>query len=115
MATIPTDVGALDVYAGDTFTQTFTLTSDSSPIDLDAAGWSDWSAQFRKTASSSTAVDFAVDVSQADVGKITISLTPAQTAALKDNGVFDLQATQGSVVRTWIQGSISWLRDITRG
>jgi len=112
---IPTDVGSLDVYAGDTFTQTFTLTSDSSPIDLVDAGWTGWSAQYRKTASAATAVDFTVDDSSAASGQITISLTPAQTAALKDNGVFDLQATQGGVVRTWLTGSISWLRDVTRG
>ena len=110
----PTNVGTLSVYAGDTFSQTFTFKEDGSAIDLVDAGWSSWTAQYRKNANSTTAVSFTVDASAAATGQITISLSAAQTATL-DSGVFDLQATQGSVVRTWVTGGINWSKDVTRG
>ena len=110
----PTNVGTLSVYAGDTFSQTFTFKEDDEAIDLVEAGWSAWTAQYRKNANSTTAVSFTVDASVAVNGQITISLSAAQTANL-DSGVFDLQATQGSLVRTWLTGGISWFKDVTRG
>jgi hypothetical protein len=109
----PTNVGTLSVYAGDTFSQTFTFKEDGSAIDLVDAGWSAWTAQYRKNASSTTAVSFAVDTSAAASGQITISLSATQTANL-ESGVFDLQATQGSLVRTWIAGGLSVTKDVTR-
>lgn len=110
----PTNVGTLSVYAGDTFSQTFTFKEDDVAIDLVDAGWSSWTAQYRKNASSTTAVSFAVDASSAASGQITITLSAAQTASL-ESGVFDLQATQGSVVRTWVAGGLNVRKDVTRG
>lgn len=110
----PTNVGTLSVYAGDTFSQTFTFKEDGEAIDLVDAGWSAWTSQYRKNANSTTAVSFTVDASAAASGQITISLSAAQTANL-DSGVFDLQATQGSLVRTWIAGGLSVTKDVTRG
>lgn len=110
----PTNVGTLSVYAGDTFSQTFTFKEDDVAIDLVDAGWDSWTAQYRKNASSTTAVSFAVDTSSAASGQITITLSAAQTATL-ESGVFDLQATQGSVVRTWVAGGLNVRKDVTRG
>lgn len=110
----PTNVGTLSVYAGDTFSQTFTFKEDDVAIDLVDAGWGSWTAQYRKNASSTTAVSFAVDASSAASGQITITLSAAQTATL-ESGVFDLQATQGSVVRTWVAGGLNVRKDVTRG
>lgn len=110
----PTNVGTLSVYAGDTFSQTFTFKEDDVAIDLVDAGWGSWTAQYRKNASSTTAVSFAVDTSSAASGQITITLSAAQTATL-ESGVFDLQATQGSVVRTWVAGGLNVRKDVTRG
>jgi len=110
----PTNVGTLNVYAGDTFSQTFTFKEDEEAINLVTAGWTGWTAQYRKNASSTTAVSFAVNASSAATGQITISLTATQTGTL-ESGVFDLQATQGSVVRTWIAGGLNVRKDVTRG
>lgn len=110
----PTNVGTLDVYAGDTFSQTFTFKENDEAIDLDAAGWTSWTAQYRKNPSSTTAISFSVNTEDADTGQITIGLTAAQTAEL-ESGVFDLQATQGTAIRTWIRGGITVTKDITRG
>ena len=110
----PTNVGTLSVYAGDTFSQTFTFKEDDTAIDLPTQGWASWTAQYRRNESSTTAVSFSVDDSSADSGQITITLSAAQTATL-ESGVFDLQATQGSVVRTWVRGGLSVSEDVTRG
>ena len=110
----PTNVGTLSVYAGDTFSQTFTFKEDDEAINLVTAGWTSWTAQYRRNPDSTTAVSFAVDTTDAATGEITISLTATQTGTL-EAGVFDLQATQGSVVRTWVRGGLNVTRDVTRG
>jgi hypothetical protein len=114
MSRLPTNVGTLAVYAGDTFTQTFIFKDGANVYDFVDAGWSDWVAQYRVTRDSDAAIDFAVDDSEADEGKITISLTATQTDELNRAGVFDLQASENGVVRTWLQGQIAWTRDVTR-
>ena len=110
----PVNVGSLNVYAGDTFSQTFTFKEDDETIDLVADGWGTWLAQYRKSSVDATAVSFSVDTSAADEGQITITLSANQTAALGSNGVFDLQATQSGSVRTWVVGTIAWTKDVTR-
>jgi len=110
----PTNVGTLDVYAGDTFSQTFTFKEDDVAIDLPDEGWGSWTAQYRRNPDSTTAISFAVDTTDAATGQITISLTATQTGTLEP-GVFDLQATQGFVVRTWVRGGLNVTKDVTRG
>jgi hypothetical protein len=114
MASFPTDVGTLRVYAGDTFSQTFVFKEGTAVIDFDAEGWTDWAAEYRVTRNAATSITFAVDDSEADEGRITISLTPDQTNEITKAGVFDLQATQNGTVKTWLQGSIAWSKDVTR-
>jgi hypothetical protein len=68
--------------------------------------------------------DFAVDLSQADVGLIIISLTGAQTAALhgtpnpveRYTGVWDVQWTpdSGRSPVTLVQGAVESNLDVTR-
>jgi len=54
-----------------------------------------------------------VDVSQASTGRITLTGTAAQTADFR-SGTFDLQASKGATVKTWIRGTIEWTEDISR-
>lgn len=115
MTGYPSEVGKVTIYAGDTFTQTFNFLEEGAAIELASVGWSGWDAQYRKTASAANYVDFTVDDSDAENGAITISLTATQTAALPGDGVFDLKATQGGTVRTWLRGSIVWTENVTRG
>jgi hypothetical protein len=114
MASFPTDVGTLRVYAGDTFSQTFVFKEGETVIDLVDEGWTGWAAQYRVTRDAATAISFAVDDSEADEGRITIALSPSQTNQISKAGVFDLQASQNGTVKTWLQGSLAWTRDITR-
>jgi hypothetical protein len=115
MTGYPSHIGALVVYGGDTFTQTFNFLEDGAPIALTAKGWGSWKAQYRTSPSASLAVDFVVDDSQANSGAITISLSAEDTANIRSKGVFDLQASQSGTVRTWIRGELSWTQDVTRG
>jgi len=115
MALNPATISTINAYAGDTFSQTFRFTNDGSAIDLDTAGWTNWAAQYRASAFATTGLDFAVDASDASNGNITMVLSATQTEDLVGSGVFDLQAENGEVVRTWLKGSISWTKGVTRG
>jgi hypothetical protein len=114
MASSVPDVGVLSVYAGDTFTQTFEFFDDDEPVDFVADGWDDWVAQYRINPKATNFVAFTVDVSDADEGRITLSLSATQTRNLPGEGVFDLQATENNVIRTWLKGRIAVSQDVTR-
>mgnify|MGYP001061662339 CR=1 FL=1 len=115
MALNPANVAPISAYAGDALTQTFRLTRDGAAIDLDAANWTDWRAQYRTSVFSPEALDFTVDATLASEGKITVELPASQTEELQGSGVYDLQASQGEVVRTWLKGTIEWTKGVTRG
>lgn len=110
----PTTVPELMIYAGDTYTQQFIfLDSEGDPIDLNAAGWDDWEAQYRRYRDSHEHVSFTVDATAAVDGEITINLTAEQTLDLH-SGVWDLQASDGATVRTFVTSSVYVQRDVTR-
>lgn len=115
MALNPANVAPINAYTGDTLTQTFRLTNNGTPIDLVAAGWTNWEAQYRTSVFSPDALDFTIDDSLAADGKITVTLTASQTEDLIGSGVYDLQANQGESVRTWLKGTIQWTKGVTRG
>lgn len=102
-----------EVYAGDAWTQQFVLKEDeSTPMDL--SSWGEWSAQWRATADSETAITLTVNASGAADGELVVSATEAQTRAMASNGVFDIQAAD-PVVRTFIRAKTKWRQDVTRG
>lgn len=111
--TFPPFVPVLKVYAGDTFEQSFVFTSDGSPRNLVAEGWASWHAQVRRSPEDADHVDFVIDHTQANVGRITLKLSRSATAELTD-GVFDLQASDSGVTTTFLRGSVSVAKDITR-
>jgi len=113
--TFPNAAPELMIYAGDTFSQQFVfLDSEGEPIDLDDAGWDNWEAQYRETRYSTEHIAFTVDSSAADEGEITISLTAEETATIHERGVWDLQATNGSTVRTFVTSFVYVEKDVTR-
>jgi hypothetical protein len=85
----------------------------TTPINLVAEGWGNWTAQWRPNDSSSDHIDFEVDDSQASQGRIGIFLSAANSLLVK-NGVWDLQATRGEEVKTWIRGEVTHMKDVTR-
>jgi hypothetical protein len=109
----PPIVPILKIYAGDTFTQSFVFETDGVPRNLVAEGWGSWLAQIRVMPESTTSVPFVIDTTQASVGRITLSLTAATTATLVGD-VFDLQATRTGEVRTFLQGSLTVSKDVSR-
>lgn len=110
------DVPTVEIYSGDTVTwPTYTFKTDAGVVrDLVAEGWDDWHAQWRTTVDSGTAIELTLDVSDAANGIIGISATATESAAMGGNGVWDLQATQGDVVKTWVRGKTKWIKDVTR-
>ena len=75
--------------------------SDATGGVLDLTGYSA-AAQIRKTyGSSSTSAVFSTNLGTPSQGKVTMSLTDAQTSALESGRyVYDLNITSGAVVTT---------------
>ena len=99
------------MYSGDTFSQTYVLKSDGTAINLVTQGWTSWVAKWKPYVGS-TVVTLTVDTTSAASGQITITATSAQTAAMDGPGLWDVQATNGSTVRTWLRGKTSFIQDV---
>lgn len=107
----------LVIYRGDTFSLTVTFKTETlvanvlDPVDLTGATAR---AQIRPTADSDEVLaEFDCEV-DGPTGTVTVTLTPEQTTDLV-NGLWDLQLTFSSgVVRTFLKGSVTTLKEITR-
>lgn len=114
--TFPATVPALQIYAGDTYTQEYVFkdATTNDPIDLDAEGWTDWAAQYRHIRDDVQAYSFTVDASQADIGVIVVNMDKDTTKKLETAGVWDLQAVNGATLRTFITSQVQVVKDVTR-
>lgn len=113
--TLPAVVPTIKVYQGDTYTASYVFNSTTTdlPLDLDEEGWGSWAAQWRPSSPSTEYVAFVVDDTYASEGRIIVTAPPASTRLIKD-GVWDLQSTRGSEVKTWIRGRVEGIGDVTR-
>ena len=112
----PATSPVVQIYAGDTYEQSYTFKNSSGvAIDLVAAGWDNWKAQYRTSRPAITAYDFTVDDSAADEGIIVVSMPKETTIKLESNGVWDLQATDGDILKTFITSAVEVQKDVTRG
>ncbi len=115
----------LALYAGDGVSFKLICTDNEDPPQpVNLTG--DIQAQIRVDRSSSDppVATFSADMSGADIGEITLSLTGEQTADLMDGagvakgkftGVWDIQWTQTSgQPRTLCQGKVECIADVTR-
>lgn len=110
----PVTVPDIQIYAGDTYTQSYTFKdSAGDPIDLDAAGWHSWKAQYRDERYSTEYYEFQVDHSDAENGVIVVSMTADITSKLIENGYWDLHAKHSSTVKTFIASKVEVLEAIT--
>ena len=92
-------IANLFIDQGTDFTVTVDV-SDATGGILDLTGYSA-AAQIRKTYGSSSKVDFSTSTGTPSQGKVTMSLTDAQTSALESGGyVYDLNITSGGGVTT---------------
>ena len=91
---------------GSTFSTVITVYQNDSILDL--SGYSA-AAQIRKSYSSSSSTSFTTAIdSDTTTGKITLSLTSTQTAALREEGryVYDVEITASdSTITRPIQGN----------
>tara|TARA_Y100000310_G_scaffold134218_1_gene133206 strand:+ start:720 stop:1052 length:333 start_codon:yes stop_codon:yes gene_type:complete len=107
-------ISNLTVDQGSTFSASIDITDTEDNI-LVLTGYT-VAAQLRKTYGSSTAVDFTASVSDAAMGEVTISLTPAQTNALiAGRYVYDAEITSaGGTVTRVLEGQIEVTPGVTR-
>lgn len=108
----PVEIGDLPLYAGDTFTQSFVIKEDDVPVNL--TSWTNWLCQYRVTPDAESAIDLPLDVTNLATGRVAINIPATTVAEISANGVFDIQAKQGDVIRTWIRGYFIWTEDVTR-
>ena len=111
----PVDVGVWQVYGGDYRAIEATIHSGDAPADL--SRFTDWRAQWRRYASSRESVDLVVDAERASQGIIVVSI-PGELSGVDGqlrSGVFDVQASDEGVVRTFFRGTIVWEGDVTHG
>lgn len=108
-------VSNLVVNCGANFSQTFTLENTDSNSVYDLTNYTA-SAQMRKHAGSSTAVDFTVTIGAPPTnGQIIIELTSQQTASLKPGRyLYDVIITQNSTVTRAIEGMVLVREGVTR-
>ena len=108
MATISNIV----IDQGTTFSLEFNLTNDATTAkDLTAYAVT---SQLRKSYESTTATDFTTAKVNA-TGKITISLTAAQTAALKAGRyVYDIEIASASETLRVLEGLVTVTPNVTR-
>lgn len=122
MATIEDGVGVLPTEAvrgGSTWTgEPWTITDPATgdPIDLVAAGWSNWRAQWRPSAGSGFAIDLQIDDSQAASGILTRQpVSKADTMSMGGPGGYDVLADDADgQTFAWLTGSTTWVQDYTR-
>lgn len=107
-------------YRGDTKEWTIAFADDSTPpAPVDMSAWS-WEAQIRSTLDEPTSVlaTLTVDATAAATGSLTLTLPATESANLvTDQGkatyYWDLQGTDGSVVKTWLAGKVKVTGDVT--
>jgi len=107
-------IANLTMDQGSTFSTVITVYQNDSILDLD--GYSA-AAQIRKSYSSSSSTSFTTAIdSTTSTGKITLSLTSTQTAALEEGRyVYDVEITASdSTVTRPIQGTVTVRPNVTR-
>ena len=106
-------IANLTMDQGASFSTEITVYQNDSIVDL--AGYS-VAAQIRKSYSSSSSTSFTTAInSTTSSGKLTLSLTPTQTAALEGRYVYDVEITASdSTVTRPIQGTVTVRPNVTR-
>jgi len=104
------------IYNGDdwSFSCVFKNKETQLPINLVTDGWSSWKSQWRPYAKADEFFELTVDSSRANLGKIVVHIPASITSQIVSKGVFDIEAKQNGIVRTWLRGDIEFEMDVTR-
>jgi len=108
-------VSNIVIEQGFDFNSTFQLEDTVTNDVLDLTDYT-VESKLRKTYTSSTSVSFSIIIGTPTSGQISISLTPSQTAALKEGRyVYDIKAIRpdGTVIKV-IEGSALVRPGVTR-
>lgn len=111
----PVDIGTWRIYGGDYRAIVATIYAGDAPADL--SHFTDWRAQWRTYSSSRASVDLTVDAERASEGIVVVSI-PGELSGVGGqlrSGIFDVQAYDEGVVRTFFRGTIVWEGDVTHG
>lgn len=106
----------IELYRGDTWTELFRFWNDDAktePTDLSTATAA---AQIRATAGGTLLVELNCVIGGVDDNEITVSLLPAQWAAMAafSKGVWDLEVTfSPELVTTYVKGTVTVDPDVT--
>ena len=112
--TFPIAIPDIQIYSGDTFEQSYTFKDTAGEvIDLVAAGYTEWKAQYRPSRDAIEYVDFAVVHTDADEGVVVIKLTHEQTSTISKPGVWDLKAKNGTKWRTFVASNVDVEKSVT--
>ena len=112
---VPGRIPTLKLRGGDDWSLTLTLKQGGVPVDLVAAGWTGWRAQWRPAAGSATVLAIDVNTTSAASGVLVLSMDGARTGQMGGPGVWDLEAKDSSDrTVTWCEGDTAWEQDVTR-
>src|SRR4051812_33698181 len=100
-------------YRGDTKEWTIAFTDDATPpAPVDMSAWA-WEAQIRATLDEpdSIVATLTVDAAAAGTGTLTLTLPATESNNLvtvdgRATYYWDLQGTDGAVVKTWLAGKV---------
>jgi hypothetical protein len=120
MATALPGTFNITAYRGDTKQWTAEFDDGATPpVAVDMSAWV-WLAQIRasKDEPDSILATFTVDDDDAATGTLVITLPADESAALVTSGgkatyYWDLQGTDGAVVKTWLAGSVKVTGDVS--
>lgn len=114
--------GTLNItaYRGDTKAWTVAFADDSTPpTAVDVSAWT-WLAQVRSTLDepNSVVATFDVDTTDAATGTLVVTLPATEAANLitvdgRATYYWDLQGTNGTVVKTWLAGKVKVTGDVS--
>jgi hypothetical protein len=109
----------LELYRGDTWTETFVFWNDTEKTDPTDLSTATINAQFRATTGGPLVVELGCVVGGVDNNQVAVTLLPAQwetmTPTSFSKGVWDLQVTYSpELVTTYVKGSVTVDADVTR-
>lgn len=107
-------VSNLVVNTGANFSQTFTLSSTDDNSAFDLTGYT-VKSELRKWSGAVGVTTFTAEIADADSGTIILSLTNAQTLALKPGRhVYDIVVTSGATKQRVVEGAVLVRQGVTR-
>lgn len=108
----PVVVPDWDVYGGDTFSQTYQITDSTTGLPVNLSAWGSWLATWRPYQGSEV-ISLFMSTSNLATGFFTVIASSSQTRLMDGPGLWDVQATNSGVIRTWVRGKSLFTAEVT--